>query len=194
MSDRRLRSDLIRLAAANPAVKAAVLPLLKKTAEIDDFYDKRLLKLVSSAANSTRNGMAADARDYIDQALRLLKEEAEFLTFPDLGHVRAQLEFAHEGLMGLDPRRTAQRPLYELKTSLDLHQRSRTAGKIVPVKGPMHIGDSKGTLCGIPAAKAVKKNLPAVSRLDAGRMFAPPSWCPKCLKTAEAEGVKVNKR
>jgi hypothetical protein len=33
MSDRQLRSDLIRLAAANPAVRAAVLPLLtKKTA------------------------------------------------------------------------------------------------------------------------------------------------------------------
>lgn len=32
MRDSKLRSDLIRLAAANPAVKAAVLPLLKKTA------------------------------------------------------------------------------------------------------------------------------------------------------------------
>lgn len=139
-----LRSATIRLAHDNPGpVRAALLPILKKVAIDDDFHDKRLLKLVSSAANSTKNGRAADARDYIDQALLLLKDDGEFITFPDPGHVRAQMEFAREALMGLDPRRTALRPLHELKTSLELHQRSRTAGKIVPVKGPVHIGDAK---------------------------------------------------
>ncbi len=68
----------------------------------------------------------------------------------------------------------------------------KKAGKIVPVKGPMHIGDSKGTLCGIPAAKAEKQGLRAVSKIDAGRIEAPSSWCPKCLKAAE--GIKINQR
>ena len=128
MSDFNLRAAAIRVAASNPGpVRDALLPLLKK-ARVDDFYDQRLLKLVAFAANATKSGRAADARDYVDQALRLLKEDGEFLTFPDLGHVRAQLEFAREALMSIDPRRTALRPLYELKTSLELHQRSRTAG------------------------------------------------------------------
>ena len=187
-----LRSAAIRLASKNPGpVRDALLPVLKKAEIVDTFSDDHLLKLVSRAANSTRNGRAADARDYIEQALRFLKDDDEFLTFPDLGHVRAKLEYAHEELMGLDPRRTALRPLSELKTTLELHQGSRTAGKIVPAKGSMHIGDKGGTLCGIPAAKAEKQGLRAVSETDAGRIEKGHDWCKACREKAEAKGVKV---
>ncbi len=49
MSDRQLRSDLIRLAAANPAVKAAVLPLLTKKTAADKVDLGRGLDILNSS-------------------------------------------------------------------------------------------------------------------------------------------------